>query len=62
MSDDAFDARAYIKAAAPLLRLDLAAASLEVVKLHLETAERFATLVLEFPLEDESEPAPVFTP
>ena len=62
MSEAGFDALAFIKASAGLLRLDLAGADLPAVKLHLETAERLSRLALDFPLEDEAEPAPVFAP
>ena len=62
MSEPVFDADALIAASAGLLRLDLSGADLAVVKMHLETAERLARLVLDFPLEDEAEPAPVFSP
>jgi len=61
MSEPKFDADAVIAASAGLLRLDLAGADTAVVKLHLETAERLARLALDFPLDDEAEPAPVFT-
>jgi len=60
MSDPAFDADALIEASARLLRLDLSGADLAVVRTHLETAERLARVALDFPLEDEAEPAPVF--
>ena len=56
MSEPVFDADALIAASAGLLRLDLSDADLGVVKTHLETAERLARLVLDFPLEDEAEP------
>ncbi len=62
MSEPAFDADALIDASLPLVGLALPEGSRAVVKMHLETAERLARLVVEFPLDDESEPAPVFTP
>lgn len=62
MSDPVFDADALIAASAGLLRLDLSGADLAVVKIHLEAAERLARVALDFPLEDEAEPAPVFSP
>jgi Protein of unknown function (DUF4089) len=61
MSKTPFDADALIDASLPLLSLALTGDSRAVVKLHLETAERLSRLILEFPLDDESEPAPVFT-
>ena len=57
-----FDAEALISASLPLLGLTLAPESRAVVKLHLETAEAMSRIVREFPLPDEAEPAPVFTP
>lgn len=62
MSKTPFDADALIDASLLLLGLSLPEGSRPIVKLHLETAERLARTVLEFPLDDESEPAPVFTP
>ena len=62
MSGTGFDPGAVIDASAVMLGLSLADADLAVVKLHLETAERLARQVLDFPLEDEAEPAPVFAP
>ena len=62
MSEPVFDANALIAASAGLLRIDLADADLAVLKLHLETAERLARLAVDGSLDDEAEPAPVFTP
>ncbi|HYA73921.1 MAG TPA: DUF4089 domain-containing protein [Roseiarcus sp.] len=62
MTEPGFDADALIDATLPLLGLALPEGARPVLKLHLETAERLARLVVEFPLDDESEPAPVFTP
>jgi len=62
MSDVPFDAEALIDASLPLLDIALLPGARPVVKLHLETAQSLARLVLDFPLDDESEPAPVFTP
>ncbi len=56
------DFEALIQDSANLLDLDLGFADLAVVRMHLETAARMARLVLDFPLGDEAEPAPVFTP
>jgi 1-carboxybiuret hydrolase subunit AtzG-like protein len=61
MSETPFHADALIDASLPLLGLALPEDLRAGVKLHLETAERLSRLVLEFPLDDESEPAPVFT-
>ena len=62
MTPPEFDADAFIDASLPLLGLTLGEDSRSVVKLHLETAEKLSRLVREFPLDDEAEPAPVFTP
>ncbi len=62
MSEPEFDADALIDASLPLLALALPEGSRAIVKLHIETAEQLARLVVAFPLDDESEPAPVFTP
>jgi len=60
MSEAEFDPDATLEAAAALIGLDLAKASREVVKAHLETAERLSRLVMAFELDCEAEPAPVF--
>jgi hypothetical protein len=57
-----FDAEAYIDAALTWLDMPLDAAARPGVKMNLEIAARLATLVLEFPLDDEAEPAPVYAP
>ena len=62
MSDKTFDADAYIDASLPLLGMILTPESRAVVKLHLETASTLAKLVTSFELEDEAEPATVYTP
>jgi hypothetical protein len=62
MSEPHFDADALIDATLPLIGLALSEGARPMVKLHLETAERLARLVMEFPLDETSEPAPVFTP
>jgi hypothetical protein len=62
MTTPQFDADALIDASLPLICVTLPEGARPVVKLHLETAERLARLVAEFPLDDESEPAPVYTP
>ena len=62
MKETLFDADALIDASLPLLGLSLPEGARPIVKLHLETAERLARLVADFPLDDESEPAPVYRP
>jgi len=62
VSETTFDAGAYIDASLPLLGMTLTPESRAVVKLHLETASKLANLVTDFELEDEAEPATVYTP
>ena len=54
------DADAIIDAMAPLLGLAIEPAWREAVATNLRVVANAARLVLEFPLEDELEPAPVF--
>jgi hypothetical protein len=61
MTKDEFDADALIDASLPLLGLELPDDWRAAVKMHLETAERLSRLVRDFPLDDEAEPAPVYT-
>jgi hypothetical protein len=56
-----FEADRLIEASLPLLGLELTQTSRAVVKMHLETAERLWRAVRDFPLDDEAEPAPVYT-
>jgi Protein of unknown function (DUF4089) len=62
MTEPGFDADALIDAALPLLEFNPREGSRAAIKSNLEVAARLARLVMEFPLDDESEPAPVFTP
>jgi len=62
MPDQSFDAPAYLDAAAQLLGLAIDPAHRPGVLLNLERIAEMAALVMEFPLPDEIEPAPVFTP
>jgi len=57
---EVFDAGALIDASLPWLGITLSEESRAAVKTHLEIAERLSRLVLEFPIDDEEEPAPVF--
>ena len=61
MTKSEFDADRLIDASLPLLGLELGETSRAVVKLHLETAERLWRAVRDIPLDDDVEPAPVFT-
>jgi hypothetical protein len=62
VTDAPFDADALIDASLPLLRMQLSEESRAVVRLHLETAEKLSKLVTGFELEDDAEPAPVYSP
>jgi hypothetical protein len=62
MKETLFDADALIDASLPLLGLSLCEGARPAVKLHLETAERLARLIDEFPLDEACEPAPIYTP
>ena len=62
MAEQAFDAEAYLDAAAALLGLPLDPAHRPGVLLNLRRLAEMAALVTEFPLPDDAEPAPVFTP
>jgi hypothetical protein len=62
MSDETFNAEAYVDAAAQLVRLPLDPAHRPGVVLNLERIAQMAALFMEFPLPDETEPAPIFEP
>ena len=57
-----FDPEALIDAMAPLLGLDLQVGYRAGVATNLRIAAAMAALVLAEPIDDEAEPAPVFTP
>ena len=57
-----FDPDALIDAAAPLLDLKVSESARPGVRLNLQIAARLAALVMDFALDDEAEPAPVFVP
>ena len=62
MPDHSFDAGAYVDAAATLIGLPLDPAHRPGIVLNLERIAQMAVLVMDFPLPDEIEPAPVFRP
>ena len=59
MTQDEWDA--YIAEAAKLLGLALTDEMRAATRANLETAERMAKLVLDYPLDDHAEIAPVFS-
>ena len=62
MPEQSFDADAYVDAAAALIGLPIDPAHRPGVVLNLERIAQMAALVMDFPLPDETEPAPVFRP
>jgi Protein of unknown function (DUF4089) len=62
MADTPFDAAAYVDALAMLTGLSLDPAHGPGVILNFERIAQMAGLVMEFPLPDDVEPAPVFSP
>jgi hypothetical protein len=62
MADQSFDVQAYVDAAAALIGLPIDPAHRPGVVVNLERLAQMAALVMEFPLPDEAEPAPVFRP
>ena len=62
MSDRSFDAQRYIDGAAAALALAIAAAHRAGVLANFERLADAARLIMEFPLPDETEAAPVFRP
>ena len=58
MTDEELDA--YIEQAAKLARIPLTDEMRAQTRANLKTAEKLSRLVLDYPLDDESEPAPVF--
>ena len=55
------DIEAFVDTAAKVLQLVVSEDGRTVMVTHLKIATQMAKLVLEFPLPDEAEPAPVFT-
>jgi hypothetical protein len=62
VADQSFDAEAYVDAAAKLVGLPLDPAHRPGVVLNLERIAQMAALVMEFPLPEETDPAPIFKP
>ncbi len=59
MSDDNLT-DAWIRSSAAMLKLPLEPAWLPTIEANVEVTFRLARLIDEFPLPDESEPAPVY--
>jgi hypothetical protein len=62
MKAPAFDAARYAEVMAAALDLPLPEAYRPGVEANLAIAHRLAGVLLEFPLPDEAEPAPIFDP
>jgi hypothetical protein len=62
MADQSFDAEAYVDAASKLVGLPLDPVHRPGVVTNLERIAQMAALFMEFPLPEETDPAPVFTP
>jgi hypothetical protein len=62
MADEAFDAEAYVDAAAKLIGLPIDPAHRPGVVMNLERIAQMAALVMAFELPEETEPASVYTP
>jgi hypothetical protein len=62
LADKSLDAAAYVDAAAMLVGLSLDPAHLPGVIFNLEQIARMAGIVMDFPLPDDAEAAPVFAP
>jgi hypothetical protein len=60
--NESFDPAAFVAATAPLIGVDLTPGSRAQVVLHLKIAADLAAKLEEVELDDEAEPAPVFTP
>jgi hypothetical protein len=60
MTDAELDA--YMDASATVLEIAIAPEWHDTVRANLALSLRMAAIVAAFPLEDEAEPAPVFTP
>ena len=60
MEDQSLDADAYVDAAARLVGLPLDPAHRPGVVVNLKRIAQMAALVMEFPLPEETEPAPVY--
>ena len=61
MTANAFDPEAVVDAIAPLLGLTLTPESRAQTLVHLRIAAEQAEKLLSIPLDDQQEPAPVFT-
>ena len=62
MTKEAEEIARVVEATAAAMKLTIPAEGFAVVVEHLTVAYRMAPLVMDFPLGDEQEPAPVYTP
>ena len=62
MADQPYNAEVYVDAVAALIGLPIDPAHRPGVVVNIERLAQMAALVMEFPLPEEAEPAPVFRP
>jgi 1-carboxybiuret hydrolase subunit AtzG-like len=62
MADQSFNTETYVDTAAALIGLPIAPAHRPGVVVNFERLAQMAAVVMEFPLPDGVEPAPVFRP
>ena len=62
MTDQPFEPEVYVDAAAALIGLPIDPVHRPGVVVNLERLAQMAALVMEFPLPEDAEPAPVFRP
>jgi Protein of unknown function (DUF4089) len=62
MASEPFDAGAYVDAAAALVGLPIDPAHRPGIAANIERIAQMAALVMEFPLPDDTEPAPIYQP
>ena len=62
MTDRPFDPEAVLDAMAPMLGLEIRPEYRPGIVTNLEMTARFATIVLDVPLDDHAEPAAMFRP
>jgi hypothetical protein len=62
MSHNDQDIENLVTTMADMLGIDLAEANAAFIAMHLNIAFQLSSAFIEFPLDDETDPAPVFTP
>jgi len=62
MSHNDQDIENLVAVMAGMLGIDLAEANAAFIAMHLNIAFQLSSAFIDFPLDDETDPAPVFTP